>query len=95
MLFRSAARGSLDALGAGLEAVTTSQTVIGTRLAWIDLTSERRTNLGELRADEQKDVGGIDLATSIARLQEMMVVLEASQASFTRLSQLSLFNQLN
>jgi len=91
----AAARGSLDALGAGLEAVTTSQTVIGTRLAWIDLTSERRTNLGELRADEQKDVGGIDLATSIARLQEMMVVLEASQASFTRLSQLSLFNQLN
>jgi flagellar hook-associated protein 3 FlgL len=91
----AAARGGLDALAAGLEAVTTGQTVVGTRLAWIDLTSERRTNLGELRADEQKDVGGIDLATSIARLKEMMVVLEASQASFTRLSQLSLFNQLN
>jgi flagellar hook-associated protein 3 FlgL len=90
----AAARGSLDALAAGLESVTTGQTVIGTRLAWIDLTSERRTNLGELRADEQKDVGGIDLATSIARLQEMMTVLEASQASFSRLSQLSLFNQL-
>lgn len=88
------ARGSLDALAAGLESVTTGQTVIGTRLAWIDLTSERRTNLGELRADEQKDVGGIDLASSIARLQEMMTVLEASQASFSRLSQLSLFNQL-
>lgn len=91
----AAARGSLDALSAGLDAVTTGQTVVGTRLAWIELTSERRTNLGELRADEQKDVGGIDLATSIARLQEMMTVLEASQASFTRLSQLTLFNQLN
>jgi flagellar hook-associated protein 3 FlgL len=90
-----AARSGLDALAAGLESVSTTQTVIGTRLAWIDLVAERRTTTGEFRADEQKEVGGIDLASSVARLKEMMTVLEASQASFTRLSQLSLFNQLN
>lgn len=90
-----AARSGLDALAAGLDSVTTTQTVVGTRLAWIDLVAERRTTMGEFRADEQAEVGGIDLASSVARLQEMMTVLEASQASFTRLSQLSLFNQLN
>ncbi len=35
-------------------------------------------------------VGGADLATTMTRLQEMMTVLEASQASFVRLSSLSL-----
>ena len=89
-----AARRSLDALSAGLDAVSTGQTLVGSRLAWIEMTSERRTNLGELRASEQAEIGGADLATSLAKLQEMLVVLQASQATFTRLSQLSLFDQL-
>ena len=86
---------TLDALSTGLDAVSTGQTVIGSRLAWIELTTDRRSNLAELRANEETDIGGADLATSVARLQEMLVVLQASQASFTKLSQLSLFNQLN
>ena len=90
----SAARGALDALSSGLDAVSTGQTVIGTRLAWLDITTERRTDMQEARASEEADVGGIDLASSIAKLQEMMVVLDASQASFTKLSQLSLFSKL-
>jgi flagellar hook-associated protein 3 FlgL len=91
----AAARGTLDALSSGLDAVTTGQTVVGTRLAWIELTTDRRANMDEARASEEYDVGGIDLASSLARLQELSVVLQASQASFTKVSQLSLFNQLN
>ena len=45
-------------------------------------------------ADERAAVGGADLATTMTRLQEVMTVLEASQASFVRLSGLSLFNML-
>lgn len=86
-----AARDALGQLDAGLDAVTTSQTLVGTRLAWIDLTLERHSNLGELRAGEEAEIGGTDLATSIADLQQVMTVLEASQASFTKLAQLSLF----
>ncbi len=89
-----AARGSLDALSAGLDSVTTAQTVVGSRLAWLDMTTERATSMAETRASEEQDVGGADFANSVARLQQMMTVLEASQASFTKLSQLSLFNQL-
>jgi len=91
---QGAARSALDSLSAGLDAVTTGQTVVGARLAWIDLTTERRTNLGELRAGEESDVGGTDLASTVAKLQEMMTVLEASQASFGKLAGLSLFDRI-
>jgi len=90
----AAARGTLEALGTGLDAVSTAQTVVGTRLAWIDVSTTRATQMTEARASEQSDVGGIDLASSLARLQELSVVLQASQASFTKLSSLSLFDQL-
>jgi flagellar hook-associated protein 3 FlgL len=89
-----AANDALTALGSGLEAVTTAQTVVGSRLAWIDLTTSRSTNLGELRAGEQEDIGATDISSTIAHLQQTMLVLEASQASFTKLANLSLFDSL-
>jgi flagellar hook-associated protein 3 FlgL len=89
-----AARSTLDALAAGLESVTTNQTVVGSRLAWIELTTERRVNLSESRVGEQADIGGTDIATAVANLQETLTVLEASQASFSKLMGLSLFDLL-
>lgn len=91
----SAANAALSVLSDGLESITTAQTVIGSRLNWIDLNTERRTSLSELRTVEQTEIGGNDLTESIARLQNTMLVLEASQASFSRLANLSLFDVLN
>lgn len=88
------ARDALGALTGALDSVTTSQTVVGTRLAWIDFVTERHQQLGEMRSAEQADLGGTDIAETVARLQEAMLVLEASQASFARLAGLSLFDQL-
>lgn len=90
----STANAALTALGDGLESITTAQTVIGSRLNWIDLNTERRTSLSEMRTDEQSQVGRTDLTSSIARLQNTMLVLEASQASFSKLANLTLFSQL-
>lgn len=90
----AAATDALASLQTGLDTLSTAQTVVGTRLAWIDLTTERRTDLSELRATEQADLGGTDIASTMARLQETLTVLEASQASFTKLASLSLFDQL-
>ncbi|MBN8501880.1 MAG: flagellar biosynthesis protein FlgL [Sphingomonadales bacterium] len=89
-----AARDAMGALETGLETIATQQTIVGTRLNWIDLNTERRTQMSELRAEEQADVGGTDLAEAMSRLQQTMTVLEASQASFARLSSLSLFEFL-
>ena len=88
------ARQSLTALDNALGAVTTSQTIVGARLSWIDLTTERRTSLSELRATEQADIGGTDIPSTIAQLQQIMLVLDASQASFGKLASLSLFDQI-
>lgn len=89
-----AARDALGALDTGLDTVNAGQTIVGARLAWIDLTTERRIDLSELRSGEQADLGGTDLAATITRLQQLMTVLEASQASFVKLSSLSLFDNL-
>lgn len=89
-----AARDALGALNDGLDKVTTGQTLVGARLAWIDLTTERRTDLSEMRSSEEADIGATDIASTIANLQQLMTVLEASQASFSRLANLSLFDQL-
>lgn len=90
----SAANDAIAKLSAGLESVTTAQTVVGSRLAWIELTTERRTDLSELRTGEEADIGATDIASSVTQLQQTMLVLEASQASFSKLANLSLFNQL-
>lgn len=90
----AAANDALGNLQTGLNTLTTAQTVIGSRQNWIDLTTDRRTDLSELRSSEEASIGGADLATTMTRLQETLTVLEASQASFTRLSSLSLFDQL-
>lgn len=91
---QTAARDGMGALDAGLDAITTGQTLIGSRLNWIDLTGTRRTNLGELRTGEEQAIGATDLPATIADLQQTMTVLQASQASFAKLATLSLFNVL-
>ncbi|MBS0481443.1 MAG: flagellar biosynthesis protein FlgL [Proteobacteria bacterium] len=90
-----AARDALAPLDTGLETVTTAQTVIGARLNWIDLTDTRRTVISEQQVSEQADLGGTDIAETVTRLQQTMTVLEASQASFTKLAGLSLFDLLH
>ena len=89
-----AARDGLGMLDTGLEKVTTAQTVLGSRLAWIEVMDERRTDNIERITQERSSVGGADIAVTMTRLQEMLTVLEASQASFVKLANLNLFSML-
>ena len=91
---QGAANDGMKMLDSALNSITTAQTLVGSRLSWIELTNTRRTNLGELRADEQTTIGATDLAGTIAELQQTLTVLEASQASFTKLAGLNLFDLL-
>ncbi|KUR72728.1 flagellar biosynthesis protein FlgL [Novosphingobium fuchskuhlense] len=88
------AQAALGSLANGLDAITTAQTVIGSRLSWIDLSTERQQAMGEARASQQQDIGAPELGSAIARLQQLSTVLEASQASFSKLAGLSLFDFL-
>ncbi|TCM18871.1 flagellar hook-associated protein 3 FlgL [Novosphingobium sp. PhB165] len=90
-----AASAALTDLKTGLDTLSTGQTVVGTRLSWIEVVGDRRTNLSELRSTEESDIGGADLPTTIANLQETLTVLEAAQSTFGKLASLSLFNEIS
>ncbi|MCW1383000.1 flagellin [Novosphingobium sp. KCTC 2891] len=90
----SAANAALTSLGDGLDAVTTAQTVLGTRLSWIDLNTQRQQVMGESRSEEQSQIGATDLTEALSRLSELSTVLQASQQSFAKLASLSLFDVL-
>jgi len=90
-----AARGcGLMLLANGLDAITSAQTVVGSRLSWIDMSTERQQAMSEARSSQQQDIGTPDLGSALARLQELSTVLQASQASFSKLAGLSLFDFL-
>lgn len=90
----AAARSALGGFDDALESLTRSQTVIGVRVGWVETVQNRQVVMSEARAQETADTGGVDFASTVAELQQMLVVLEASQASFARVSQLSLFNAI-
>ena len=90
----SAAGAALGALGSSLDAITTAQTVVGSRLSWIDISTQRQQTMGEARTSEQADIGAPDLGSALARLSELSTVLQASQASFSKLASLSIFDVL-
>ena len=92
---QAAAQSSLTALGTGLDAIANAQTVVGSRLAFVDLTNQHRQTVGDLRKTEQGDLGGTDIASTIVQLQQTLLVLQASQDSFAKLSRLNLFDKIN
>ena len=88
------ANAALAGLTAGLGAITTGQAIIGARQGRVELATQLAADRGEVRAADQIRLGATDMPAAIAELQETMTVLEASQASFTKLSSLSLFDYL-
>lgn len=92
---QAAAQSSLTSLSAGLDSITNAQTIVGARLAYVDLTNQHRQTVSDLNTTAQTDIGSTDLATTIANLQQTMTVLQAAQESFAKMSGLSLFDKIN
>lgn len=90
--------GALAATLTGLSAATThiadAQAGIGNLEARVDAETERLRGDRLRLASDLAKVEGLDLATAIAHLQRLATVLEATQASFVRLSSLSLWDRL-
>lgn len=90
----AAARAAIDGLDAAIDTTTRSQTVLGTRLAWVEVVQNNQTTRAITVAEQQSDLGDTDLGDAIARLQQTLTALEASQSSFSRVANLTLFNAL-
>lgn len=87
-------RSSLSGFDAAIDQLGRAQAIFGARIAWIDTVQQTQTLQTESRAEEAGELGATNLAEAIARLQQTLTVLEASQTSFTRVSSLTLFDAI-
>lgn len=88
------ARDAMGGLDSAIATIGKAQTVIGVRLGWIETVQDAELGRRLDRAEEGREIGGVDLTSAIAQMQQVLSVLEASQASFVRLASLSLFDRL-
>ena len=89
-----AALAAIDGIDAALDTANRAQTILGTRLAWVEQVQQQQGTRSIELAERRSRVGDTDIAEAIARLQQSLTALEASQAAFARISSLSLFNAL-
>lgn len=90
----AAARDAIGGFDAAIDTLGRAQAVIGARLNWIDNIEQMHDARSQTRAAREQEIGGTELTETIARLQQTLTVLEASQASFARVSSLSLFDRI-
>jgi len=83
-----------DTLKQVSDQVTATQASLGARAARVDIVAGQIATARLDRADARTAVDGFDYATAITELQKTMTVLQATQASFTKLSGMSLFDYL-
>jgi flagellar hook-associated protein 3 FlgL len=77
-----------------LDQVIDARASIGARGARLDLEQQRMAESAVTREETRKAVEDTDIAGAITELQKTLTVLQATQASFTKLTDLSLFNYL-
>lgn len=89
-----AARDAIGRIDLALDTANRGQTVIGARAAWAESIQEDQDLRAIDIAEKRSSIEDTDIADTIVRLQQTLTALEASQASFARVSSLTLFNAL-
>jgi flagellar hook-associated protein 3 FlgL len=89
-----AALAALEGIDAALDTTNRAQTILGARMAWVEQIQQQQAERGVALAERRSRVGDTDIAEAIARLQQSLTALEASQAAFARVSSLTLFDAL-
>ncbi|OYY90417.1 MAG: flagellar hook-associated protein 3 [Sphingomonas sp. 28-66-16] len=85
---------AIDGLKTTLDQVSTTRGSIGARGIRLDLESSRIENAGVARESERSALEDTDISKTIIELQKTSTILQATQASLSKLSQLSLFDYL-
>ena len=74
--------------------VNTARASVGARTIRLDLIADRIADTHIAREDERASLDSVDVSAAITELQKTLTVLQATQASFTKLTGLSLFDYL-
>ncbi|MDH7974589.1 flagellar hook-associated protein FlgL [Sphingomonas sp. AR_OL41] len=83
-----------DGVQAALTQIGTMRASLGARAARVDLQQASVKDAATAREVDRSALEDTDVTAAITDLQKTMTVLQATQASFTKLSSLSLFNYL-
>lgn len=90
----AASADAIDGLGAAQTQVNNVQGSVGARAARLDIVSAQATDAAAARESDRTGLEDTDMSAAITELQKQMTILSATQASFTKLSSLSLFTYL-
>jgi len=90
----AAANAALEGIDAALDTTNRAVTILGTRMAWTEQVEAQQGERMIVLAERRSRVGDTDIADAIARLQQSLTALEASQSAFARVSSLTLFDAL-
>ena len=85
---------ALDDFEASVDHLSGVRASVGARAARLDLERSRQTEAATNREIDRSAIEDTDITEAITELQKTMTILQATQASFTQLSQLSLFNYI-
>ena len=83
-----------DGLQSANDEVSAARASVGARAARMDIYAAQLTNTSTTRADERQSLESTDVSAAITELQKTLTILQATQASFTKLSSMSLFDYL-
>ncbi|MCP3732820.1 flagellar biosynthesis protein FlgL [Sphingomonas sp. MG17] len=85
---------AMDDLDAALDQVNTTRASVGARAFRMDLEAERLIDADVARETTRSGIEDVDTSEAIAQLQKTLTILQATQASFTKLTSMSLFDYL-
>jgi len=93
-LFEAGMDEALAAIDGHIDRLAAAQATLGTRAARLEAEAERLDKAQLQLKSEVSKLEDTDMAAAIARLDRLGVVLDAAQASFARVSRLSLWDEL-
>ncbi len=93
-VFQSRIGATLANLDQVLERVSTVRAEVGSRLTAVDAAAETRADEAVDLQSLLSDLRDVDYAEAISRLNQEYAGLQAAQAAYTRVAQLSLFDYL-
>jgi flagellar hook-associated protein 3 FlgL len=77
-----------------IDRIANARGTVGARLSRLESESERLAKARLATESDLSKLESLDMPEAIARMQRLLTVLEAAQASFVRISSLSLWDQL-
>lgn len=91
---KAAGEAALNGINASIETVGVVRTSAGARAARLDLDTGRLADADEARETARSALEDTDVTKAVTELQKTLTILQATQASFTKLTGLSLFDYL-